>query len=363
MPVIALSVMMALSRYGGNRSTHAIWRRTFVYTLSTTLLAVTLSAVLYAVIAPQRIQVPHAVESAHAIASHGYWDYVLHIIPDNILRAFLENQVLAVLLLSLAIGTAVRRIPNEDIRKSVQNLFEGLHHILFTIVQWIVAALPIGLFGFIGVGIREINASTSLQGMGAYFLVILLANVLQGTVVLPIFLLWKRQHPIKIFKHMLPALSVAFFTKSSVGTLPVTLNRVETKLGVDTQVSRFVLPLCTTINMNGCGAFIFTTVLYVMYNHGIAITIGTMIPWIFIATLAAIGNAGVPMGCFFLSASLLSSMNIPLELMGLILPIYSLIDMLETALNVWSDSCVAVAVNQDMRIQNAVPSVAPSSRN
>jgi len=85
-----------------------------------------------------------------------------------------------------------------------------------------------------------------------------------------------------------------------------------------------------------------------MQNNGFVITPTVMLPWIFIATLAAVGNAGVPMGCFFLSASLLSSMNVPLELMGMILPIYSVIDMLETALNVWSDSCVAVAVNQDM---------------
>lgn len=68
-----------------------------------------------------------------------------------------------------------------------------------------------------------------------------------------------------------------------------------------------------------------------------------------IATIAAIGNAGVPMGCFFLSASLLASMNVPITLMGIILPFYSLIDMLETALNVWSDSCVAKVVDEKVK--------------
>jgi Na+/H+-dicarboxylate symporter len=145
---------------------------------------------------------------------------------------------------------------------------------------------------------------------------------------------------------MLPALSIAFFSKSSAGTLPVTMNTVEVNLGVSPKVSRFVLPLCTSINMNGCAAFIFTTVIYIMQNHGIEINLWTMFAWIFIATIAAIGNAGVPMGCFFLSASLLSSMDIPIILLGLILPFYSIIDMIETALNVWSDACVTKVIDE-----------------
>ena len=147
-------------------------------------------------------------------------------------------------------------------------------------------------------------------------------------------------------KKMLPALSLAFFSKSSVGTLPVTMETAEKNLGVDPSISRFVLPLCTSLNMNGCAAFIFATVIYLMQNHGIAVSLPMMGLWVIIATIAAIGNAGVPMGCFFLSASLLASMNVPILLLGIILPFYTLIDMLETALNVWSDSCVVKVVSE-----------------
>ena len=150
-------------------------------------------------------------------------------------------------------------------------------------------------------------------------------------------------------KGMLPALSLAFFSKSSVGTLPVTMSTVEKNLHVKPEISRFVLPLCTSINMNGCAAFIFTTVIYLMQNNGLHVSLASMGLWIVVATVAAIGNAGIPMGCFFLSASLLASMNVPITLMGIILPFYSLIDMLETALNVWSDSCVAKVVDEKVR--------------
>ena len=147
-------------------------------------------------------------------------------------------------------------------------------------------------------------------------------------------------------KGMLPALSVAFFSKSSAGTLPITMETIEKNLKISPKISRLVLPLCTSINMNGCAAFIFATVMYLMQNNGLEINFFTMFLWIFISTIAAIGNAGVPMGCFFLSASLLTSMNIPIELLGLILPFYSIIDMIETALNVWSDSCVTTLVEK-----------------
>ena len=148
---------------------------------------------------------------------------------------------------------------------------------------------------------------------------------------------------------MAPAVAVALFTKSSAGTLPVTLASAEARLKVNPRVSRFVLPIWTTINMNGCVAFILVTSLFVMQNGGFEITTGTMITWLFVAVLAAIGNAGVPMGCYFLTLSLMSSLGAPLGLMGVILPIYTIIDMVETAENVWSDSVVCAMTDHDLK--------------
>ena len=176
--------------------------------------------------------------------------------------------------------------------------------------------------------------------------------LVQMLIVLPILLLLRGLNPLKVARGMFPALMVAFFSKSSAGTLPVTMNCAEQNLGVRPQVSRFVLPMCTTINMNGCAAFILVTVVYLMQNAGAEISEMTLVTWIGIATFAAIGNAGVPMGCFFLSASLLASMNVPFVLMGVILPIFAVIDMIETTLNVWSDSTVAAMVDRDMYSEN-----------
>ena len=118
---------------------------------------------------------------------------------------------------------------------------------------------------------------------------------------------------------------------------------------VNHSVSRFVLPICTIINMNGCAAFILTTSLFLMQNAGFHLSIGTMLVWVVIAVISAIGNAGVPMGCYFLTLSLMSSIGAPLGLMGVILPIYTIIDMIETAENVWSDSAVCAMTNHDLK--------------
>lgn len=101
--------------------------------------------------------------------------------------------------------------------------------------------------------------------------------------------------------------------------------------------------------MNGCAAFILVTSLFIMQNAGFEMTMTTMLTWVCIAVLAAVGNAGVPMGCYFLTLSLMAGIGAPIGLMGIILPIYTIIDMIETAENVWSDACVCAMVDHDLK--------------
>ena len=85
-----------------------------------------------------------------------------------------------------------------------------------------------------------------------------------------------------------------------------------------------------------------------MQNGGTPLTWTTILLWVFISVISAVGNAGVPMGCYFLTLSLMSGIGAPVAILGVILPIYTIIDMVETAENVWSDSCVAAIVNRDL---------------
>lgn len=360
LPIISLSIIVTLSNYSATGSMQSIWRRAMTYTLTTTVIAATISCFLYWFIHPSMMNTTPSL-STTSLATHqfNYLNHLSQLIPSSFLAPFIKHQVLSVLLLSILIGISVRFIPEKTPRQTITAFFKGAHSLLMVITGWIIKVIPIGLYGFITTTVVQLRAGSTIKGIGEYLLIVILANLIQGFIILPAWLKTQGIRPFHAMKKMMPALSVAFFTKSSVGTLPITMNTAEKNLGVKPEVSRFVLPLCTSLNMNGCAAFIFATVIYLMQNHGITITMPTMVLWILISTIAAIGNAGVPMGCFFLSASLLASMNVPITLMGLILPFYSLIDMLETALNVWSDSCVAKVVNdkQSETELNNCPSV------
>lgn len=351
-PIIAVSIIATLSQISRSTESGRIFRHSVFYTLLTTILAASLAAILFEVFSPANVTLSDTTEASAAIAGikgKSYFDYITSVVPDNAIAPFLSANVLSVLLIAAAVGIAIAKLPHDSREQRVlMAFFSGLQAVLFTLVGWIIMILPLGIFGFFTVLAKEINAGVAVGGLGTYFATVLSANFIQMLIVLPALLLLRGINPIRVFKGMLPALTVAFFSKSSAGTLPVTMRCSEVNLGVRESVSRFVLPMCTTINMNGCAAFILITVVYLMQNAGVDITWSTLAVWIFIATIAAVGNAGVPMGCFFLSASLLASMNVPILLMGVILPFYAVIDAIETTLNVWSDSNVAVLVHKDL---------------
>lgn len=352
LPIIWLSIIVTLSKYRSDGGFTKIWRKTITYTLSTTFLAAGVSFILYNIIRPSIISNANVnnLNLNQSISKSSYLDYLSNLIPDSLLAPFINNSVISVLILGIIIGVAIRFIPEDKPRQTITQFFLGAHGLFMVITKWVISVIPIGLFGFITSTVTNLKSGAEIKGLGQYLLVIVLANLIQGLIILPLWLMLKGIKPYKTLQKMMPALSLAFFSKSSVGTLPVTINTVENNLNVKPSISRFVLPLCTSINMNGCAAFIFTTVVYLLQNNGFELSLAGMGLWVVIATVAAIGNAGIPMGCFFLSASLLASMNVPITLLGIILPFYSLIDMLETALNVWSDACVVKVVNDDVAL-------------
>jgi Na+/H+-dicarboxylate symporter len=290
-------------------------------------------------------------------SSLSYSDHLLSVIPNNIVRPFLEGNVLSLLLLAFAIGIGLSKLPESENKAVVVKGLLGLQDLLFLLIRWLIWTLPLGIVAFSAQLSAQVSAGVVADSIGKYVLVVLGGNVIQFFIVLPLFLLIKGMNPIHVLGRMMPAVLMALFTKSSAATLPVTMETAEKRLGVSPKVARFVLPICTTINMNGCAAFILVTSLFVMQQGGsefftlqsfnFSIFLFFLL-WILISVVSAVGNAGVPMGCYFLTLSLMSGIGAPVAVLGIILPIYTIIDMVETAENVWSDSCVAAAVDHDL---------------
>ena len=257
--------------------------------------------------------------------------------------------MLSLLLLAFAIGIGLSKLPESENKAVVIKGLLGLQDLLFLLIHWLIWTLPLGIVAFSAQLSAQVSAGVVADSIGKYVLVVLGGNVIQFFVVLPLFLLIKGMNPLHVLGRMMPAVLMALFTKSSAATLPVTMETAEKRLGIKKNVARFVLPICTTINMNGCAAFILVTSLFVMQQDGTELSLGTILLWLLISVVSAVGNAGVPMGCFFLTLSLMSGIGAPVAVLGIILPIYTIIDMVETAENVWSDSCVAAAVNRDFQ--------------
>lgn len=352
-PTIALAVITTLSSLGNQADTGKIFRHAIVYTLLTTIAAAAVGLVLYNIVAPGNLPTNMVLSGTSELPQNleqtSYYDHILGVIPNNIIKPFAEGNVLSILLLAAAAGIALAKMPQSNKKDVVVKGLLGLQDLLFMLIRGLIWALPLGIVAFAAQLSAQFSAGIVMDSLGKYVAIILGGNVIQFFIVLPLFLLARGINPVRTLSKMMPAVLMALFTKSSAATLPVTMNTAETRMGVSNKVSRFVLPICTTINMNGCAAFILVTSLFLMQNGGIQLSLSTMILWLFISVLSAVGNAGVPMGCYFLTLSLMSGMNAPIGIMGIILPIYTIIDMIETAENVWSDSCVCAMVDKDMQ--------------
>ena len=350
-PTIVLAVITTFATFG-SKGSGRIFGRTLTYTLLTTFAAAAVGAVLYVLVAPSSLPEGStiAVEApSGAVGGASYSDHLISVIPNNIVRPFFDGNVLSLLLLAFAVGISLSKLPESENKAVVVKFMLGLQELLFLLIHWLIWTLPLGIVAFAAQLSAQVSAGVVADSIGKYVLVVLGGNVIQFFVVLPLFLLIRGLNPIHVLGRMMPAVLMALFTKSSAATLPVTMDTAERRLGIHKNISRFVLPICTTINMNGCAAFILVTSLFVMQNGGTPLTWDTILLWILVSVVSAVGNAGVPMGCYFLTLSLMSGIGAPLAILGIILPIYTIIDMVETAENVWSDSCVSAMVDKDLQ--------------
>lgn len=345
-PIVLLSILSTLI---GTRFEQMLkmGRKVLLYTLLTTFLAAIVALGCFITFDPVSSSVQGPGISAGEQTS--YLQFLVDIVPSNIFTAFAENKVISIAFLGFIFGIASHYLQEEH-RSFLQKGVSATFQLFLKIAGVISYIMPIAIWAFVSILIKDLNQqSTEVSGLWSYLGAIVTANLIQGIVVIPLLLKLKGISPLHLAKKGMKALLMAFFTKSSNATLPLSLKVAQEEMGIHPKVAHFTLPLCTVINMNGCAAFILTTVLFVAGTHGHIFSPLDLAFWVVMSVLAAVGNAGVPMGCFFLSSAFLVSIGVPLSTMGLIFPFYAFIDMEETALNVWSDLSVTKIVNQECK--------------
>ncbi len=238
-PTIALAVTTTLATFGMQRETRRIFRHTISYTLLTTVAAAAVGMVLYIIISPDNLPIDMVRNSTLGdavpaeVADGSYLKYMIGIVPDNFLRPFIEGNVLSVLLIAVAVGLALAKMPEGDNKQLLMRGISALQDVVSRLIRWLITVLPVGIVAFAAQLSAEVSAGTVVASIGKYVAVILCGNLLQFFVVLPLFLMARGLNPVHVMRRMMPAVLMALFTKSSAATLPVTIQTSEERLGGD----------------------------------------------------------------------------------------------------------------------------------
>ena len=217
-PTIALAVITTLSELGTKKNTGKIFARTITYTLLTTFSAAIVSLILYISFTPDNITISVIGQKTSEVSTNGfsYYEHLLSIVPNNILQPLISGNVLSVILIAAAAGIGLSYAPQTENRLALIKILYGMQELLFTLIRALIWALPIGIMAFAAQLTSQIASGTVISALGKYTAIVIGGNLIQIFIIIPLFLLAHKLNPIQIFKKMSSALTVAFFTKSSI---------------------------------------------------------------------------------------------------------------------------------------------------
>jgi Na+/H+-dicarboxylate symporter len=284
-------------------------------------------------------------------AESGPLDFLDDIVPSNIFNALTQNgQMLQIIFFALLFGVALLSIPYEK-HQPLVTLVDSVNEVIMRIVGYVIKCTPVGVAALMAGLVIDFNGnSTVFAALGVYAL-----NVIAGMLFL-LFVLYPLLARFlggvgysRFVRNLYPLQLFAFTTSSSAATLPFTFATTQGKLGVSHEVASFVLPIGTTVNMDGTSCYQTIATLFIAQALGIELTIDQMLTIIVMTTLSSIGTPAIPGGSYVVLAMVLTSVGIPAEAMALIIGIDRPLDMLRTSVNVTGDVAVSVVMDKQVR--------------
>jgi Na+/H+-dicarboxylate symporter len=263
-------------------------------------------------------------------------DLLLRIVPENVLAAMAEGDMLAVIFFALLFGLFLAR-SSEGTVETVGGVVDATLEVVQRLTMAVVRLAPVGIFGLLA---REVARSglDVVVSLGPYFLTVGLGLLVHATVTLPTVLwLLGRRSPLTYLRAVSPALVTAFSTASSSATLPLTMDCAERRVGLPKGVTSFVLPLGATVNMDGTALYEAVAALTIAQMYGVGLDLQQQALVLLTALLASVGAAGIPMAGLVMLVVVLEAVGLPLEGIATIVAVDRVLDMLRTSTNVWSD--------------------------
>lgn len=271
------------------------------------------------------------------------WKFVRSIVPANIVDSISKGQMLPVICFSLLFGLTGAAMEGRK-REHLQGFVEAVGDTMIGMVRVVMWAAPVGVFCLITLAVSEIGLSV-LKALGLYALTVTLGLLIQFIVVYGgAIRLLTRLRFIDFLRACRPALATAFSTSSSAASLPVNMECVSKRLNVSTSVTSFVLPIGTTVNMDGTAIMQSVAAVFIAQLYGIELGFTAQMAIILTAMLAAVGTAPVPSAGIAMLVLILEPLGIPLEGLALIWAVDRPLDMMRTVVNVVGDGVAAAAV-------------------
>ena len=352
-PLILSALALGVSGIGDLSRLGRIGLKTLAYTVVVSTIAVLIGVGLVNLVRPgeglspelkarigrQATAAPTAAPAAGATGT----DFLVNLVPGNVVKAMGDGDMLAVMAFSLFLGIGLAVTRTEAARR-FEGMLEGLYDVVMRLLGIVIEAAPVGVACLLFTLTARLGHDILAQ-LGAYLLVVVLALAIQQFVVYSLSVAWLGgMNPVHFFRSIREAMITAFSTASSNATLPTALLVAERDLKLPPHVSRFVLTIGSTANQNGTALFEGVTVLFLAQFYGVHLALTQQITVVFICILGGIGTAGVPAGSIPVVVMILGLVGVPPEGIGMILGVDRFLDMCRTTINVTGDLAAATVV-------------------
>ncbi len=362
-PLIIASLIKGISDLKDISKFKTIGLRTILLYIMSTVIAITIGLIVVNTINPGSSISPELmaeisgtyeekasakISSAGAAGDRGPLQFLVDMVPDNFFKAASNNgSMLQIIFFVIFFGISLLLIKPEE-SKPVKAFFDGLNEVVLKMVDLIMLIAPIAVFGLIASLITEISNPEIFIALAKYAMTVVLGLAIMVVFYLILIKTKIGYSPGFFLKNFSPAQLLAFSTSSSAATLPVTMERVEEHLGVDQEVSSFVLPVGATVNMDGTSLYQAVAAVFICQVTGFELGLGDQLTIILTATLASIGSAAVPGAGMIMLVIVLETLGLPAESLAigiaLIFAVDRPLDMCRTMINVTGDATVSMLV-------------------
>lgn len=362
-PLILASLIKGISDLKDISKLSKMGLRTILTYVGTTIIAVTIGLVIVNLIQPGKTiseetrtelvqnysgDAEKSISSAAQQKEHGPLHALEELIPDNIFSAASGNgNMLQVIVFAIFFGVGLILIPAEKSRP-VKAFFDGFNEVILKLIDLIMLAAPYGVFALLAGLVVESPSKDLFVALFFYAISVISGLLIMILLYTLIVYLFTKRTPRFFINGISPAQLLAFSTSSSAATLPVTMERVEEHLGVEEEVTSFVLPIGATINMDGTSLYQAVAAIFIAQAFGMDLDLSTQLGIVATATLASIGSAAVPGAGMVMLVIVLAQAGIPEAGLALIFAIDRPLDMLRTSVNVTGDAAVAMIIGKSV---------------